>query len=781
MKKNYTLGGMLRRLSSISLLLFSFCGQAFCQTTDECKMTMTRNDDNAWYIKVKAGYADQENAWIDWNNNGTFDGEDEMIDFYSYAVSHDVTSRTITIYGKITELSLPYNKVEQLDVTENPTLKKLFVNNNLLTELNLSGNPELQQLYCYNNTIEQLDLSHNPEIYRVACYTNHIQDENMWNLINSIPSREDMEKPGKIHITNSALLDISLNLENVCTKKQVAVLNEKNWGVYDWNDGENEGENIYEGVADKEKDNYTTDLPKITLTSSESTGKWNFFYDVPDEFRGSCWIDTNGNKQYDEGEEVNIFNTSMEIERTSATLDMYGMFSVMMCPDNKLTSIEISQNPDNLKTLNIEGNEISSLNLSECTNLVTLNCDNNKLQTLDVSGMSSLYQLNCQFNGMTVLNIEGCAALKVLNCSDNELTGIDVSTSEILGELYCSSNKIAALDLSHNTVLRSLYCNNMQLGTLDVSANDKLEILYCLGNSLKTLEVDKLPMLRVLNCGLNQLETIQLDANSELTKLYVYNNMLTSLSLKDKKFLSFVDCCDNRLADISFEDASDIVDLHCSNNEIKNLALDNFDCLQRLVCDNNRLTSLNTEDLISLSGIRCENNQISALNFTENVMLKQAYVFNNMIGMENMSVLMQSLPVMAQDETAKIVLVDMTSSTELNRCADTDIAEALKKGWEVKDNNGGEPIDYLGETQTTIQSVDTDNVAHFIIDSASQSIKIMGGDSDRNVSLYTTGGILLQNHRLEKDSTLTINVQNYVSGTYIIKIGNEVHKLMIRK
>ena len=768
---------MMHKLGSIAMFLALSGSTVWGQDAPVNKMTITRNDDSAWYIKVKAGYADQESAWIDWNNNGVNDGEDEMIDFYAYAVSHDVTSRTITIYGKITDLSLPYNKVEQLDVTQNPTLKKLFVNNNLLKELDLSGNPQLQQLYCYNNTIEKLDLSHNPQLYRVACYTNHIQGDNMWNLVNSIPSRTGEEKSGKIHITNSVLLDISLNLENLCTEKQVAVLKEKNWGVYDWKDGENEGENSYDGAPDIEEDNYSTDSPHIRLTASDYTGKWRFFYDVPEDFRNKCWIDLNGNQQYEEGEELSLFNTNIEIERTSNVLYLYGNFSTFICSDNNLSAFDINQQMDSLTTLNVEANALQKLDLRFCPHLESLNCDNNQLNVLNLSNLDLLKEVYCQFNEMDTLLLNGCIALKVLNCSDNQLKDLSVQAAADLDELYCSSNQLTQLDLSQNTALRSLYCNSQYLSSLDLSANVKLEVLYCLNNQLSALTVSQLPALRVLNAGLNQLENLNLDANTELTKLYVFGNKLSELQLKDKTFLSDVDCSENQLATFNIEGTPGIVNLYIQQNQLTTFDWNNLSQLQVLCINDNQLSELSTQGMSNLRGIRCEHNQLTNLDFRQNTLLTNATIYSNQIVKKQMSEVINSLPIVTEGNSGEITVIDSQDTGELNRCLDTDVALALQKSWMVKDNNGDTPKDYAGESETSIQMVNGTDLKLYP-NPTIDYVDVQGLSEGDVVALYTMEGTLLLK-KVADGETVRIDVSIYQSGNYLIQAGKRTCKLIV--
>lgn len=54
--------------------------------------------------------------------------------------------------------------------------------------------------------------------------------------------------------------------------------------------------------------------------------------------------------------------------------------------------------------------------------LTNLECNGNRLTSLDVSGCTNLHRLECQENLLTSLNVEGCESLRWLDCSFNQFT-----------------------------------------------------------------------------------------------------------------------------------------------------------------------------------------------------------------------------------------------------------------------------------------------------------------------------------------------------------------------
>lgn len=154
-----------------------------------------------------------------------------------------------------------------------------------------------------------------------------------------------------------------------------------------------------------------------------------------------------------------------------------------------------------LKTLQCESNQLTSLNLSGLSNLVTLYCGSNQLTSLNFSGLTSLTNLVCSANQLTSLNFDGLTGLESLDCGANPLTSLDVSQLTSLKTLKCYSNQLATLDVSQLTSLTTLKCYTNQLTTLDVSQLTNLTELECYDNQLSALDITPLTGLTKLVCG----------------------------------------------------------------------------------------------------------------------------------------------------------------------------------------------------------------------------------------------------------------------------------------
>ena len=150
---------------------------------------------------------------------------------------------------------------------------------------------------------------------------------------------------------------------------------------------------------------------------------------------------------------------------------------------NDLAAIDVSQNPE-LKALVCPANKLTALDVSKNIALTKLECSENKLSHIDVSANTMLTELICCMVGLEKLDVSKNTALEVLACGLNYLTELNVSANTALKELSCGYNQLTTLDVSQNTALISLECECNQLTDLDVSRLTALTELLCDHNKL---------------------------------------------------------------------------------------------------------------------------------------------------------------------------------------------------------------------------------------------------------------------------------------------------------
>ena len=256
---------------------------------------------------------------------------------------------------------------------------------------------------------------------------------------------------------------------------------------------------------------------------------------------------------------------------------------------------------DNFDTNN--DNVLSSDEIAKVTGIYVQSMDISNLTGIE--HFTALTYLDCYNNQLTSLNVSDCTELETLMCSDNRLTSLDVSKNTELGWLNCSENQLRSLDVSKNTALGSLYCSGNRLTSLDLSQNTKLNQLYCSENQLTSLDVSKNMNLYTLACSANQLTSLDLSKNTKLNQLYCSGNRLTSLDVSKNTALGSLYCSGNRLTSLDVSKNMNLYTLACSDNQLTSLDLSQNTNLKSLYCSANQLTSLDVSQNTKLRVLDC--------------------------------------------------------------------------------------------------------------------------------------------------------------------------------
>ena len=244
---------------------------------------------------------------------------------------------------------------------------------------------------------------------------------------------------------------------------------------------------------------------------------------------GVLTSDVRSNVEYMDVSYMNIKNLT--------GIQYFNGLKMLSCGNNQLTSLDVS-NCTALTELYCNDNQLKTLNVSNCTALWNLSCGNNQLADLDLSGCTALENLSCGYNQLRGLDVSRCAELVYLSCGNNQLTNLDVSDRAALATLYCEKNQLTNLNVDNCTALQSLLCDDNQLINLDVSDCISLESLHCFNNQLTSLNVTGCTRLKYLSCGWNALTSLDVSGCKALTDLYCYGNSRTVSAEKNRYDLS---------------------------------------------------------------------------------------------------------------------------------------------------------------------------------------------------------------------------------------------------
>lgn len=124
--------------------------------------------------------------------------------------------------------------------------------------------------------------------------------------------------------------------------------------------------------------------------------------------------------------------------------------------------------PNRLRSLYVQSDKITSIDLSHCTELEYLEftlCFNSEIEecpgrltSLDLSHCTKLKELVCNEGGLESLNLRNCASLEILRCDENNLTSLDVSDCVSLQMIDCHINDLTSLDIASCEDLIYLDC-----------------------------------------------------------------------------------------------------------------------------------------------------------------------------------------------------------------------------------------------------------------------------------------------------------------------------------
>lgn len=133
----------------------------------------------------------------------------------------------------------------------------------------------------------------------------------------------------------------------------------------------------------------------------------------------------------------------------------------------------------------MQGNKLTSLNVSGCTGLTYLEGTDNDITSLLLTGANSLTYLGAGRNNInSITGLSGLSALESLYIYNNNLSSIDVSALTALKNLDVESNNLSSLNVSANANLEYLVCSSNNLTVLNIQGLTQLYDLYCDTNKL---------------------------------------------------------------------------------------------------------------------------------------------------------------------------------------------------------------------------------------------------------------------------------------------------------
>lgn len=246
-------------------------------------------------------------------------------------------------------------------------------------------------------------------------------------------------------------------------------------------------------------------------------------------------IDTNNNGEIETNEASIVKKLLIVVSKIKDLkgIEAFTSLDTLDIESNEVTTLDLSKNTS-LKHFNCTNNKLITLDLTNNVNLVTVFCFKNRLTDINVSKCTSLVRMECHYNNLQKLDLRNNSALKSLDVSYNLLESINLSFNKNLEGLLITNNNLTSLDITKNTALKGLICDTNQLTTLDLRNNNALNIFYSRSNlSLSTICINDNQVVKTstwykdatseysTNCTLTNIEQNELMfSNNKLIRIF---------------------------------------------------------------------------------------------------------------------------------------------------------------------------------------------------------------------------------------------------------------------
>ncbi|WP_162126453.1 leucine-rich repeat domain-containing protein [Flavobacterium phycosphaerae] len=234
-------------------------------------------------------------------------------------------------------------------------------------------------------------------------------------------------------------------------------------------------------------------------------------------------------------------NFKAKLLATTGPIGFNSSYNIVPIDANHDGQIQVSE-AQLIYRLWVMSSNISDLTgIESFTNLRELNCNNNQLTSINLSALVNLKELDCSKNAISNLNLTNLN-LQTLYCTNNSISNLDLHNLTALKYLYCNNNSISNLNVSGLSILNTFVCNNNQLTSLTLTGLTSLFNFDCSNNQLTVLDLAGLNSIYSINCAYNNLSKIDVSIFT-VSRPWVqincsYNTNLISINTKDNIIMS---------------------------------------------------------------------------------------------------------------------------------------------------------------------------------------------------------------------------------------------------
>lgn len=285
-----------------------------------------------------------------------------------------------------------------------------------------------------------------------------------------------------------------------------------------------------------------------------------------------------------------------------------------------------------LEFLQVEDNNLKTIDLSDCSKLKTLRATWNNLETLDVSSCPDLETLLFRKNPLKgIVDLSNCRKLQQVACSETTLSGLTLADHPELTDLDIANSEITSVNLQGCPALKDLLAHATKLTSIDFSKNAALESVWLKFNALTSIDVSTCPMLKELQMGLNKVKELDLSNNPLIQLVEAADNELNSINLNGCTKLTSLTVSRNNLTSVDLKDCSLLEMCSINENNIEELDMNACPRLIILNCAQNRISKLHVENCTMMTNLWAEQNMISTIDLTAHTQLLEIDLHSNQL------------------------------------------------------------------------------------------------------------------------------------------------------
>lgn len=693
-------------------------------------------------------------------------------------IAYEITQKPVTITGDIRSFECTMSRITTLEFDNCVNLKTLVCGTNALKQLDLTGLPALESLDCTTAEINTIKLGGNDKLKSIKADANKLKSINL----NGAPNLESVSLPinslTEIDLdgVSCASLDVS---NNALTSLDLSKTSNLEW----------------------------LSVSSNPLTSINLTG---------------CTSLVNFSAKTTKLEEINLSGLT-ELE----SLDLHA---------GRLNKITFGENGE-LTDIDLSNNKLSSIDFKECPKLKYLSLNDNEFTEMHLKGLEELSSINLRFNKLTNFSIEDCPSLSSVVVSDNLLTSVDLTGGkDNLSDVYVGGNQLTTLDLSGFASLSTLSAEGNQLTSVNLEGCTNLYSLNLANNKFTALTLPELPSLGEVYIENNNLQG---DAMMALMKSLPKKDVLTgsfsgSIYAVETRSDKEQNICLKEHVEAAHEQGWGVYDKRTWSNydgaSISKITtktegkggsimvngktqLDEVYSDTKIVITDkhedgyalNTLKKISKGDTIDIFKDRyfyATDADVEVLaTFTDDV----CKVVLKRLGQGTLKLKGDGLDTKGLPRGMEIELIAETSETsdwELSDLKVTNLKTGKKtnilssKSFKLTDDmevfaefqnaNGEEPGDtltwngeqWLGVIMPTVPSSEE---AQLYPNPATDFVTIAGAQPATTVNIYTLSGELVRSYATSREGYAELSVADLPEGTYIVLIGNDPRKLIIRR